>query len=522
MSSDSARRVSKINVLLIGGGGREHALAEAMSRSDRLGTLYVTHPSNPGLAALGTPVDVPVSGRELYRLQQFCDRKDIGLVVIGPEDPLAEGYADALSKAGDGSVRPVFGPGKRGAMLEADKAFAKQMMRAASIPTGEGRVFTDPSAAKHYLIAVARDDEEVSRLVEGLDRIQDQGTRYNALAALVRVGTAVTHGGTVGAPDLSLLKDAGIGRDRSDTLAIAKRISAAWDSPRKSLPVVKACGLAKGKGVILPATLREAFDAVDSMMVRKEFGDAGNKIIIEERLQGTEVSILALLDGHNILILPPCQDHKRLGDGDIGPNTGGMGAFCPADTVDEATMRVIETDVFVAIADALRREEIDFRGVLYAGIMLTPGGPKVLEFNTRFGDPECQPLMARLESDALELFLATAEGRLDEVDVRFSDQHAVCVVMASDGYPAEPKSGDEITGIDRAQEVDGVKVYHAGTKSEGEHLVTAGGRVLGVTALGPDFATARARAYRACDRIRFRGMQYRRDIGQSKVAATRV
>jgi phosphoribosylamine--glycine ligase len=258
------------------------------------------------------------------------------------------------------------------------------------------------------------------------------------------------------------------------------------------------------------------------MMVRREFGDAGMKIIIEERLQGTEVSILALLDGHNILILPPCQDHKRLGDGDIGPNTGGMGAFCPADTVDEATMRVIETDVFVAIADALRREEIDFRGVLYAGIMLTPGGPKVLEFNTRFGDPECQPLMARLESDALELFLATAEGRLDEVDVRFSEQHAVCVVMASDGYPAEPKSGDAITGIDRAQEVEGVKVYHAGTKSDGEQLVTAGGRVLGVTALGPDFATARARAYRACDRIRFRGMQYRRDIGQSKVATSRV
>lgn len=522
MTSDSGRRTGKINVLLIGGGGREHALAEALSRSARLGTLYVSHPSNPGLAALGTPVDVPVSGRELYRLQQFCDRKDIGLVVIGPEDPLAEGYADALSKAGDGSVRPVFGPGKRGAMLEADKAFAKQMMRAASIPTGEGRVFTDAGAAKHYLIAVARDDEEVSRLVEGLDRIQDQGTRYNALAALVRVGTAVTHGGTVGAPDLSLLKDAGIGRDRADTLAIARRISAAWDAPRKSLPVIKACGLAKGKGVILPATLREAFDAVDSMMVRKEFGDAGLKIMIEERLQGTEVSILALLDGHNILILPPCQDHKRLGDGDAGPNTGGMGAFCPADTVDEATMRMIETDVFVAIADALRREEIDFRGVLYAGIMLTPGGPKVLEFNTRFGDPECQPLMARLESDALELFLATAEGRLDEVDVRFSEQHAVCVVMASDGYPANPKSGDAITGLDKAGEVEGVTVYHAGTKTVDGEVVTAGGRVLGVTAVGPDFATARARAYRACDRIRFRGMQYRRDIGAAKVVASRA
>jgi phosphoribosylamine---glycine ligase len=274
--------------------------------------------------------------------------------------------------------------------------------------------------------------------------------------------------------------------------------------------------------VILPATLREAFDAVDSMMVRKEFGAAGLKIMIEERLQGTEVSILALLDGHNILILPPCQDHKRLGDGDAGPNTGGMGAFCPADTVDEATMRMIETDVFVAIADALRREEIDFRGVLYAGIMLTPGGPKVLEFNTRFGDPECQPLMARLESDALELFLATAEGRLDEVDVRFSEQHAVCVVMASDGYPANPKSGDAITGLDKAGEVEGVTVYHAGTKTVDGEVVTAGGRVLGVTAVGPDFATARARAYRACDRIRFRGMQYRRDIGASKAVTTKA
>lgn len=502
-----------INVLLIGGGGREHALAEAMARSPHLGTLYITHPTNPGLAALGTPVDVPVSSREFYRLQQFCDSKGIGLVVIGPEDPLAEGYADALSKAGDGSVRPVFGPGKRGAMLEADKAFAKQMMRAASVPTGEGRVFTDPSAAKHYLIAVARDDEEVSKLVEGLDRIQDQGTRYNALAALVRVGTATTTGGMVAAPDLSLLKDAEIGRDRTDTLAIARRITAAWDVPRRGLPVIKACGLAKGKGVILPATLREAFDAVDAMMVRKEFGDAGKKIIIEERLQGTEVSILALLDGQNILVLPPCQDHKRLGDGDTGPNTGGMGAFCPADTVDDATMRTIETDVFVAMADALRREEIDFRGVLYAGVMLTPGGPKVLEFNTRFGDPECQPLMARLESDAIELFLATATGRLDEVDVRFSEQHAVCVVLASEGYPANPKSGDEITGLEDAAAVRGVSVHHAGTKSSGGAVVTAGGRVIGVTALGSDFATARALAYRACDKVRFRGMQYRRDIG---------
>jgi phosphoribosylamine--glycine ligase len=325
----------------------------------------------------------------------------------------------------------------------------------------------------------------------------------------------------VSAPDLSLLKDAGVGIDRADTVTIAKRIAAAWDAPRRGLPVIKACGLAKGKGVILPSTLGQAFDAVDAMMIRREFGDAGRKILVEERLQGTEVSILALLDGHSILVLPPCQDHKRLGDHDTGPNTGGMGAFCPADTVDEATMRVIETEVFVAIADALRREEIEFRGVLYAGIMLTPGGPKVLEFNTRFGDPECQPLMARLESDALELFLATAQGRLEDVDIRFSEQHAVCVVLASEGYPANPKSGDTITGVDAADRVAGVKVYHAGTKKDGENLVTAGGRVLGVTAVGPDFDTARARAYEACEKIGFCGKQMRADIGAPKAVAAR-
>ncbi len=517
-----ASKSDAINVLLIGGGGREHALAAAISRSPRLGKLYITHPDNPGLAKLGTPVDVPVSGKELYRLEQFCDRKDIGLVVIGPEDPLAEGYADALCKRADGTRRPVFGPGKRGAMLESDKAFSKQLMRAASVPTGEGRIFTDHGAAKHYLMAVARDDEEIAGVVAGLDRIMDAKIRYDTLAALVRVGIAVTTpGGMVGAPDLTLLKDTGVGKTQSDTIALAKRVAAAWNAPRKSLPVIKACGLAKGKGVILPNTLREAIDAVDSMMVAKDFGEAGRKIIIEERLQGTEVSVLALMDGQNILVLPPCQDHKRLKDGDIGPNTGGMGAFCPAGTLDDATMRIIETDVFVPMADALRREEIEFRGVLYAGIMLTPGGPKVLEFNTRFGDPECQPLMALLESDAIEMLLATAEGWLDKADIRFSEQHAVCVVMAADGYPASPKSGDEITGIDKAEEVNGVSVYQAGTKMSGGSLVTSGGRVLGVTAVGTDFATARRQAYKACERIHFRGAQYRRDIGASAHAVAK-
>lgn len=522
MNSGASGARGLVNVLLIGGGGREHALGEAVSRSARLGTLYITHPENPGLARLGTAVDVPVSGKELYRLEQFCERTDIGLVVIGPEGPLAEGYADALGKRADGSRRPVFGPGRRGAMLESDKAFAKQVMRAASVPTGEGRVFTDPAAAKHYLLAMAQDDEDIARAVGGLDSVGDAGRRFAVLGALVRVGMASgTPGGMVGAPDLSLLKDSGVAANRAEMLALAQRVSAAWNAPRPGLPVVKACGLAAGKGVVLPGTMREAFDAVDSMMVGLKFGDAGKKIIIEERLRGVEVSVLALLDGRNILVLPPCQDHKRLRDGDLGPNTGGMGAFCPAETVDDATMRTIETDVFVPVADALRREEIDFRGVLYAGIMLTPGGPKVLEFNTRFGDPECQTLMARLGSDALELLLATAEGRLDEVDVRFSEQHAVCVVMASEGYPGSPRSGDVVTGIERAGEVEGVTVHHAGTRVVNGDVVTAGGRVLGVTALGADFAGARGAAYRACDRIRFRGMQFRRDIGAVAVPAAR-
>ncbi|MFK7884007.1 MAG: phosphoribosylamine--glycine ligase [Phycisphaerales bacterium] len=432
-----------INVLLVGGGGREHALAVALKRSPKLGKLFVTHPGNPGLAGLGIGVDVPVSGKELYRLVQFCDKHDVGLVVIGPEDPLAEGYADALSKRADGGFRAVFGPGKLGAQLEADKGFAKQLMRAASIPTGDGRVFTDYERAVEFY------------------------------------------------------------------------------STRSEPMVVKAAGLAKGKGVVVPSTIEEGLVALEGMMQRLEFGNAGKKVLIEERLQGTEVSVLAVVDGQSILILPPCQDHKRLGEGDAGPNTGGMGAFCPAGTIDDETMRVIETEVFVPIMDALRREEIDFRGVLYAGLMLTPGGPKVLEFNTRFGDPECQPLFELLESDPLELMLAASEGRLDEVDVRFSESHAVCIVLASEGYPQSPRTGDVISGIEDAERVEGVRVYHAGTKVEGGKVVTAGGRVLGVTAVGPDFETARQRAYRGCERIEFRGKQYRRDIGASKAAVSR-
>lgn len=430
----SAHQTAKINVLLIGGGGREHALALKLAASPRMGEFWCTNPENPGIAALAKPVDVPVNIREIYRLQQFIAKKDIGLVVIGPEDPLAEGYVDKLTTPGT----LVFGPVKKAAELEADKAFAKQMMKAGSVPTAEARVFTDPQAAIDYV--------------------------------------------------------------RS----------------RQHAPVVKAAGLAKGKGVIVPNTIIEAVAAVERVMIKREFGDAGSKVLLEERLEGPEVSVLALVDGKNILMLPPCQDHKRLKDGDTGPNTGGMGAFCPSNTMSDAVTAQVERQVMVPIVDALRRAEIEFRGVLYAGVMLTPSGPKVLEFNTRFGDPECQPLMARLKSDLLELCVATCTGSLDTTDVQWDSRPACCIVLAAEGYPEKPKQGAVITGLEEAASFPDVMVLHAGTKRLPDgSIITNGGRVLSVTALGDTMAQARERAYAAADVVTFAGKQMRRDIGAS-------
>lgn len=420
-----------VNVLLVGGGGREHALAAAMRRSLRLKTLFVTHPQNPGLASLGVPVDVPVDIREIYRLEQFCDRHDIRLVVVGPEDPLAQGFADRLASA----RRLVFGPGAEGARIEADKAWAKQLMRAANVPTGEARVFTDAPSAIAYI------------------------------------------------------------------------------ETRGDPPVVKASGLAKGKGVFIPRSIAEAIDAVRRIMLGTEFGEAGKKILVEERLEGPEVSVLAIVDGQNILILPPAQDYKRLRDADAGPNTGGMGAYCPAPVLGPDDMARVERDILVPTVDALRRDGIAYRGVLYAGIMLTPAGPKVLEFNCRFGDPECQAIVARLESDALELLAAACAGRLAECDVRWDARASCCVVLASAGYPDKPRAGDEISGIEQAAAMPDVHVFHAGTRRDAAgRLVTAGGRVLAVTALGDGVAAARRRAYEACSHIRFAGMTHRTDI----------
>ncbi|TVQ30412.1 MAG: phosphoribosylamine--glycine ligase [Phycisphaeraceae bacterium] len=424
-------------ILLIGGGGREHALAWKLRQSPRVERLWVTHPENPGLGALGDPCEAPLDLKHSFRLERFCEKERVNLVVIGPEDPLAAGLADKLAAPG----RAIFGPGAEGAKLEADKSWAKQLMRSASIPTAESRTFTDPRKAKSYL------------------------------------------------------------------------------ETRETSQVVKASGLARGKGVVVADSLDEALEAIDRIMVQRAFGDAGAAVVIEERLQGPEVSVLALTDGRAIYTLEPCQDHKRLLEGDRGPNTGGMGAYCPSGAVDDAMMSRIEQGVIVPAIDALRREGVEYRGVLYAGLMLTPAGPKVLEFNVRFGDPECQPLMMRLRGDLAEILYRAGAGGLADADIDWDPRTACCIVLASRGYPDKPETGETIVGVENAEAMEDVQIFHAGTKRDGEgRLVTAGGRVLNVVALGDTLAEAREKALQACDVIHFPGMQLRRDIGAAAPA----
>lgn len=428
----------RVNVLLIGGGGREHALAWKLSQSARLGTLFVSDPQNPGLAALGKAVDVPVDVKQAYRLQRFCEKNNVGLVVIGPEEPLALGMADMLIAPG----RVVFGPIAAAARLEADKAWSKQLIRGVSVPMADGRTFSDYAAAKNYI------------------------------------------------------------------------------ETREDAPVVKASGLAKGKGVFVPETIPEAVAALDRIMLKLEFGEAGRTVVVEERLEGREVSVLALVDGRNIYVLEPCLDHKRLGDHDAGPNTGGMGVICPGGLTDDAIMNQIQAEILVPTIDALRREGIEYRGVLYAGLMLTPAGPKVLEFNCRFGDPECQALLARLDTDLIDILMATGNHGLDDLEIRWSPAASCCVVLAAKGYPEKPVKGTPISGIEAASKVPGVRVFHAGTRREPDGtIVTAGGRVLNVVGTGETMAEARRVAYAGAELITYEGKVMRRDIGASAVAA---
>jgi phosphoribosylamine--glycine ligase len=428
----------KVNVLIIGSGGREHALGWKIKQSPRCGQIYFA-PGNGGTSDVGTNLAMTidqVNTKTVDEIDYFCRHNNVGLVVIGPEDTLAAGLADRLTQTADSDLA-VFGPLQAAARIEADKAFAKQLMRGASIPTADAKAFTDYEAAQSYINA------------------------------------------------------------------------------RETPVVVKAAGLAKGKGVIVCDDQAQALEALKLCMADRAFGDAGNTVIIEERLVGQEVSILALVDGRNLYVLDPSQDHKQAGEGDTGPNTGGMGAYCPTPLISDQIMDDIQRQVLVPAIDALRREGVIFQGVLYAGLMLTAGGPKVIEFNCRFGDPELQPLLMRLKGDLLEIILATCHGRLDQVDLSWDPRCCCCVVMASGGYPGSYDQGKAITGIAQAEAAGGgdVKVFHAGTARKGDQLVTAGGRVLSVCALGSDLAEAHAKANAACDRIAFDGAWFRRDIG---------
>ncbi len=421
-----------MNVLLVGSGGREHALAWKLAQSKKLDHLYIA-PGNPGTAAFGTNVDI--ADTEIDRLVEFAQGKQVDLAVIGPEDPLAAGAVDAFEAAGI----KAFGPSKAAAKLEADKAFAKQIMRANSIPTAESRTFTDFKDAKAY---IASRDEAV---------------------------------------------------------------------------VVKAAGLAKGKGVFVCDEPSEAILAAERIMVDGLFGDAGRVVVVEDKLLGQEASILAFVDGRSIYVMESAQDHKPIGEGDTGDNTGGMGAYSPAPIVTEKLLAQIVREVLVPTVDGMNRNETPYKGVLYAGMMLTQGGPRVLEFNVRFGDPETQPILMRMKGDLLEVMLAVCEGRLDQVSLDWDKRPAVCVVMASGGYPGAYEKGKEILGLEEAGKMEDVMVFHAGTATRDGQIVTSGGRVLGVTALGETIARAKSRAYEAVDKISFEGAYYRRDIADKAI-----
>ncbi|MFM7480509.1 MAG: phosphoribosylamine--glycine ligase [Planctomycetota bacterium] len=424
----------RLNVLLIGSGGREHALAWRLSQSPRLGKLFVEPNAHPGLLALGTPCTEDLGPRKMFQLERWFEREEIGLVIVGPEVPLAEGIADRLAAP----HRPVFGPVKAAARIESDKAFSKTLMRQTSIPTAEGRTFTSLDAALAY---VTERDEPC---------------------------------------------------------------------------VVKATGLCAGKGVSVCETRAQAIAAVRACMDTKQFGDAGQTVVIEERLEGQEISVLALVDGRTITLLDTVQDHKQVGEGDKGPNTGGMGTICPTPLLNDDDLKAVARDVFVPAVDGLRRQGVEYRGVLFAGLMLTPAGPKVLEFNCRFGDPETQVLMARFQGDLLETLWLTAQGRLAEAEFSFDPRPACCVVVCSAGYPASARKGDRIEGLTTVlpPSADRGVVFQAGTQvDKSGQIVTAGGRVAGATCLGDDLADACAKATALAESIRFEGAFFRRDIG---------
>jgi phosphoribosylamine--glycine ligase len=418
-----------MRVLVIGSGGREHALAWKIKQSARVERVFVA-PGNAGTAIDAENVDI--SATDIARLIKFARENDVGLTVVGPEAPLVAGIVDAFQK----EKLKIFGPSKLAAELEGSKVFCKNVLRQADVPTAEYQVFRDAQRAIAYLRG--RDDMPI---------------------------------------------------------------------------VVKADGLAGGKGVFVCNGRGEAIEAVGRMGRDKEFGAAGNQFVIEERLDGQEASVLAITDGRTLITLPAAQDHKAAYDGDQGPNTGGMGAYCPTPIVSAADLRRVEEQVLVPVVHTMKRSRRPFRGVLYAGLMMTNQGPKVLEFNVRFGDPECQALLIRLKSDLVDLLEAAAEGRLETAArIEWDPRPSVCVVMAAAGYPGDYERGQTIRGLDEAAKVSDVKVFHAGTLLTDGKVVTHGGRVLGVTSLGNTLAAAKLSAYTAVKQIRWEGAWCRKDI----------
>lgn len=421
-----------MKVLVIGGGGREHAMAWKLAQSKQVDKVYCT-PGNAGIAEIAECIDV--SPMDFDALLDFVKYEWIDLTVVGPEDPLAGGIVDLFEREG----RKVMGPTAEGAQLESSKKFCKDFFKRHSIPTAEYETFTSYTLAAEYVMLK---------------------------------GTPI---------------------------------------------VIKADGLAAGKGVLLCNTHEEAVAALHQIMRDRAFGDAGDRVVVEEMLRGEEASFMAFTDGKTLVPMLSSQDHKRALDSDLGLNTGGMGAYSPAPVVTPAIEKKIMRHVMMPTLKGLRDEGIKYKGILYAGVMIKDGEPKVLEFNCRLGDPECQPIMQRLKTDFAEICMAIADEKLHEIKLQWHEETSVCVVIASGGYPESYPRGLPISGLKEAGEVEGVDVFHAGTAYDNGTVVTAGGRVLGVTALGDGIVQARDRAYEAVDKISFKGMHYRTDIAERAI-----
>jgi phosphoribosylamine--glycine ligase len=423
-----------MKILVIGGGGREHALVWKLKQSPGIDRIFCA-PGNAGTASIAENVTIPAT--DLPQLRAFAKRNNVDLTMVGPDDPLAMGIVDLFAT----DKLRIFGPTKSAARLESSKIFAKELMRAQKVPTAQASTFSDSKEALRYC-------EQLKFPV-----------------------------------------------------------------------VIKADGLALGKGVIIAADIATARSSIEAMMNEARFGDAGRRIVIEEFLHGTECSIHALVDGRNYRLLESARDHKRVFDGDQGPNTGGMGAFSPANNWDERLQSQFEQEIMRPLLRGLAKERITYRGLLYPGLMITSQGARVLEFNCRFGDPETQALLPRMKSDLLSPLEATIDGKIGDYTIDWDKRASVTVVLASAGYPDKYETGKVISGLNQAAKLEGVQVFHAGTKIVNNDVVTAGGRVLAVTALGSDLTAARSRAYEAVSLIQFEGCHYRRDIALSAVTS---